>query len=241
MRGRWATGRPSAARLDGRLRRGGRPRRGDRAVPQAGRARRRTAVGAGAASGSLVVLKELVGRREPAAHRVLRRHARLEELQQVVRPARLRADAAHLEAAERLALDERSGDAAVDVEIADAVIAQEPLEGSRAAADEAAGEGVLDAVGDGQRLVYVGGLQDGDHETEDLLLRDDRVRPHVDADVGRDEIAAAGPAALGRLDDGGQRRLALALLDVALDLDHRVGGDDRADAMVCLLYTSDAA
>ncbi len=70
-------------------------------------------------------------------------------------------------------------------------------------------------------------------------MRDDRVRPHVDEDVGRDEIAAAGPAALGRLDDDGQRRLALALLDVALDLDHRVGADDRADADVGVLGRPD--
>src|SRR5207253_9218099 len=47
-----------------------------------------------------------LSRGEPLADRVLRQHLRLHELEQVVRPAGLRADARHPEAAERLAPDQ---------------------------------------------------------------------------------------------------------------------------------------
>src|SRR5437870_3322557 len=61
--------------------------------------------------------------REPAAHGIFSNSPRQHKLQQVIRPARFRADAGHLEAAERLALDQGAGDLAVDIEIADAEVA----------------------------------------------------------------------------------------------------------------------
>src|SRR5947209_11832560 len=56
---------------------------------------------------------------EAMPHRVLRHHARLDELEQVVRPACLGPDPGAAVAAERLAPDHRAGDVAVDVEVAD--------------------------------------------------------------------------------------------------------------------------
>ena len=56
---------------------------------------------------------------EPVADRVLGHDPRLDELQQVVRAAGLRAGARQPVAAERLAADHRAGDRAVDVEVAD--------------------------------------------------------------------------------------------------------------------------
>src|SRR5262245_55365197 len=57
---------------------------------------------------------------ESAAHLVFGDGARKEELQQVVRAAGLRADAAELEPAERLPVHQRAGAFAVDVQVADA-------------------------------------------------------------------------------------------------------------------------
>ena len=56
---------------------------------------------------------------EAVAHRVLGDDARLDELEQVVGAAGLRADAGQAVAAERLAADHRAGDVAVHVEVAD--------------------------------------------------------------------------------------------------------------------------
>ncbi len=56
---------------------------------------------------------------EAVAHGVLRHRAGLDELQQVVRAAGLRAGAGQAPAAERLAADHRAGDLAVDVQVAD--------------------------------------------------------------------------------------------------------------------------
>src|SRR5687768_16304075 len=67
-------------------------------------------------------------RREPAAQRVLRRHPRPHELLEVVRPPRLRPHARELVAAERLAVHQRAGDLAVDVQVADAELATHALD-----------------------------------------------------------------------------------------------------------------
>ena len=56
--------------------------------------------------------------REAAAHRVFADRARLKELQQVVGPAGLVADATELEAAERVPADDGAGGLAVDVQVA---------------------------------------------------------------------------------------------------------------------------
>ena len=78
-----------------------------------------------------------------------------QELEQVVGAAGLGADARELEAAERLAVDQGPGDRPVDVEVADAELALDPLDVRRAARVEAAGQGVLRAVGDSQGVVEV--------------------------------------------------------------------------------------
>ena len=97
-------------------------------------------------------------RREPAPHRVLRDRSRQHELQQIIRPARLRADARQLEAAERLAIDQRAGDLAVDVKVADAEAPLDGLDVARAAREEAARQRVLRAVGDFQGMLQIARL-----------------------------------------------------------------------------------
>ena len=93
--------------------------------------------------------------REPPAHGVLGHAAGQQEFEQVVGPAGLGADPRELEPAERLAVDQGPGDPAVDVEVADAELAADPLDVGRAARIEAAGEGILGAVGDPQGVVQV--------------------------------------------------------------------------------------
>ena len=65
-------------------------------------------------------------RGEAAPHGVLGDSPRQHELQQVIRAARLGADARQLEAAERLPVDQGAGDLAVDVQVADAELALDP-------------------------------------------------------------------------------------------------------------------
>src|SRR2546421_12782358 len=69
-------------------------------------------------SGSIAIPATLFVGREPLPQRVLGDDTRLHELQQVVGPARLRPDARHAVATERLAAHHRAGDAAVDVDVA---------------------------------------------------------------------------------------------------------------------------
>src|SRR5262245_60713044 len=64
---------------------------------------------------------------EPATHGVLGDGAGQEELAKIVGPAGLGADPRELEPAERLAVDERAGDRAVDVEVADEEAASDAL------------------------------------------------------------------------------------------------------------------
>src|SRR3954452_16571545 len=71
---------------------------------------------------------------EAAAHLVLGDRSRQHELQQVVRAAGLRADAAQLEPAEGLAVHQRTRALAVDVQVADAEPALHLLQVARAAA-----------------------------------------------------------------------------------------------------------
>ena len=57
------------------------------------------------------------------AHGVFGRAAGLDEVQQVVGAAGLAADAREAETAERLPADQRAGDAAVEIQVADAELA----------------------------------------------------------------------------------------------------------------------
>src|SRR5688572_21116552 len=77
---------------------------------------------------------------QSVAHRVLGDHVGLDEVQQVVRPARLRARAGEPVAAERLAPDHRASDGAVDVEVADRRALDDAVDGVRVAREQPAGE-----------------------------------------------------------------------------------------------------
>ncbi len=77
-----------------------------------------------------------------------RKRARLDEVEQVLAAAGLGADAREPEAAEGLAADQGAGDAAVEVEVADAELASGPLQVRGLAAEDAAGQLVFGGVGD---------------------------------------------------------------------------------------------
>src|SRR5947209_1146580 len=79
-----------------------------------------------------------LGRRETPAHDVLGDGAREEEILQVLAAAGFRATAAQLEAAEGMTFDDRTGDAAVEVEIADEQFALGAFECARAAREKPA-------------------------------------------------------------------------------------------------------
>src|SRR3990170_2690897 len=81
------------------------------------------------------------GRRDEAvAQGVLGNRPRFEKLKEVVRPAGLGADAGELQAAERLALDDGAGDAAVDVEVAHAEFLPRFFDMRRRAGKDTAGQ-----------------------------------------------------------------------------------------------------
>src|SRR5262249_22063856 len=126
------------------------------------------------------------GGREAAAHGVLCNSPRQHKLQQVIRPSGLGAHAGELEAAEGLSADEGTGDLAGDVEIADSEVTTDAGQMLGAASEEAAGEGVLRAVGDGERLVQVLHFDDGEDGTKDLFLGDDGRGRDVGKDVRGD-------------------------------------------------------
>ena len=67
-------------------------------------------------------------RGEALADGVLADRARFDELEQVVGATGFRADTGEAEAAERLAPDDRAGDAAVQVDVAGAQLARRALE-----------------------------------------------------------------------------------------------------------------
>ena len=85
---------------------------------------------------------------EATAHRVLGDAARFHEVHQVVVPSGLRAHSRHPETAEWLSADERTGDPAVQVEIADSVVAPGSVQVTRLAAEDAAGQFVSGRVGE---------------------------------------------------------------------------------------------
>jgi hydroxymethylpyrimidine pyrophosphatase-like HAD family hydrolase len=104
-------------------------------------------------TGLLATLLRVGG--EAAAERVLRDRPRQHELEQIVRPACLRADARQLEAAERLAVHQRPRDLAIDVQVADAELALHPRDVLRAARVQAARQRVFRSVGDLQSVRQV--------------------------------------------------------------------------------------
>src|SRR5437879_8451534 len=96
-------------------------------------------------------------RREALADRVLGHRTRLDELQEVVRAARLRADAREAVAAEGLAADARPGDGAVHVEVPGAEFVRGTPDVHRRAREEAAREGVGRVVREREGVLEVVG------------------------------------------------------------------------------------
>src|SRR5262249_48517949 len=122
------------------------------------------------------------------------------------------ADAGLLEAAEGvLGVD----DHAVDGDAARAHAARQPIAALRIGREDGAGEAVGGGVGLGDGVVLVGGGEDSDHGTEDLLPRDLHVGPSIREHGGLDVVALGealgSPAATGDL-----RALGPAGGDVAL-------------------------
>ena len=127
-------------------------------------------------------------------HRVLRNAPGVHELQQIIRAAGFGADAAHLEAAEGLAVDDGSGDLAVDVEIADAELTADAGDVGGAAGEQAAGEGVLGAVGDFESFVQILGLMTASTGPKISSWAMLGCRRHIGKDVRPDVSSPARPA-----------------------------------------------
>src|SRR3989442_15879463 len=134
----------------------------------------------------------LIWWREALADRVLRDDPRLDELQQVVGTAGLRAGARKAVAAERLAADERAGDGAIDVEVSRPEFLRGAADVRRGAREESARQRVLAVVGEGERVVEVVGTHDREDRPEDLLGGDPGARPVRHHDRRADVPSAGG-------------------------------------------------
>src|SRR6187551_1780923 len=108
---------------------------------------------------------------EAAAHRVLTDRARLQELQQVVRPAGLVADAAELEATERMAADDRARRLAVNVQVAGAKGGPARGDVARVARVQTAGEREVGVHRYLDGLVEAPGVKDAEDRAENLFAR----------------------------------------------------------------------
>jgi hypothetical protein len=86
-------------------------------------------------------------RRKAPTQRILRDRARLQKLQDVMRPSGLAPHAAELKTTEWLTTDDRAADLAVEIKIADLVLALGTRETCRAARVHTAGQGVRGIVG----------------------------------------------------------------------------------------------
>ena len=86
---------------------------------------------------------------EALALDIFRDGARFHELQQVIGATGFGTDAGEFEAAKRLPFDDRSRDAAIDIEVAHFKVPFCPVDVGRRAGVEAAGQGVASTVGDG--------------------------------------------------------------------------------------------
>src|SRR5262245_37464290 len=146
-------------------------------------------------------------RSEAASEGILRDSARQQELQQVIGPAGLRADARQAEAAERLAIDQGAGDLAVDVEVAHAELALDPLDVRRAAREQPAGQRVGHVVGDADGVAEVLRLRHRQDGAEELVLPQERPRIDVGEDVRRDVIPLLREARRQRAGVGDARLL----------------------------------
>src|SRR5204863_8831148 len=99
-------------------------------------------------------------------HCVLGHHARLDELEEVVRAARLRADAGAAVASEWLTTDHRSSDVAVHVEVADGRAPHDLFDRRRATGEEPAGEREWRRVDGVARRIHVRHALHGEQRAE---------------------------------------------------------------------------
>src|SRR3954447_23562543 len=162
-------------------------------------------------------------------HCVLGHHAWLDELQQAVGAARLRADPGPAVTSEWLTTHHRSSDIAIDVEIAHRCPPDDVVDGRWAAREQAARErerGCVDGVACGR---HVGDALDREQRTEDLLAQHARTWGQAGGETRRAEPALGrrlraerGERALA----GRSARVALdALLRLAFDQRRYVGGE----------------
>src|ERR1051325_6519205 len=112
-----------------------------------------------------------------------------------------------------MALHDRAGDAAVEVEVADQQLALRALERDRAAREETAGQRILDAVPQGEGVVEVLRTEDREDGGGDFLARERGVGLHVDENRRRHEVAAARGELRRELRLERELRLAFALVD----------------------------
>ena len=148
----------------------------------------------------------------------------LREQVQVVGAAGLGICARHVEAAEGVRADHRSGAFAVDVQVADVELVDGAVDLVAGLGVDRAGQAELGVVGDLEGVVEAASFDHGQHGAEDLFLLELRLRRDVGEDRGLDEIAFAGSA----LAAGEEASVFLALLDVFEDRLHRAFVDDRA-------------
>src|ERR1043166_3095830 len=160
---------------------------------------------------------------------------RLQEEAEVIAAARFRVGARHVEAAERMDADQRAGALAVQIQIADEELLTGALELLLVVGEDGAGEAELRVVRDPQRVFEVLRFADREHRTEDLFLRDRRLRVDVGDDGRLDEVALL----VAHVAAGDETSLTLAALDVLLDLLHRLLADDRADLRLRRLRGTD--
>ncbi len=126
-----------------------------------------------------------------------------------------------------MARDEGAGDAAVEVQVADAELLFGKFEVAGLAAEDAAGELVRQAVGDGERVLEGVRVHDGEHGAEDLFARDGVRGFHAAEDVWRDKGEGAE---IGERQSQFERAaLLLGFLDAGEDLLLGLRVDDGAD------------
>ncbi|CDN43862.1 hypothetical protein BN871_DS_00070 [Paenibacillus sp. P22] len=143
----------------------------------------------------------------------LRYELRLREQKQVIASARLGIGARHVEAAERMDPDESAGAFAVEVQVAGKKFAAGLLQVLPAARYDRSSKAVIRIVGEFERLVEGGRLDERDNRPEDFFLRDAGLGVHVGENRRLDEIAGRIAGAAARHEPA----LLLADLDVLLD------------------------
>ena len=100
----------------------------------------------------------------------------MREQVQIIRAAGLGIGARHVEAAEGMRADHRSGALAVDVEVADVELADRAIDLVARVGVDRAGQAELGVVGDFERVVEAAGLDHGQHGAKDFFLLELRLR-----------------------------------------------------------------